>query len=108
VSGSGAQEAAWRELLVAAQELSDRVAATRPDRWAFRYLESSRRLPVVAPGSLSPADQAKLAGEQADLLVGVIWAVLDGLGLSDDDWEKGRLLAEKALQAVVEEGWSPL
>jgi hypothetical protein len=56
---------------------------------------------------MSPNEQHKLAEEQADLLVGVIWAVLDGLGLSDEEWEKGRLIAEKALQAVVEEGWSP-
>jgi hypothetical protein len=57
---------------------------------------------------MSPAEKTKHGAEQADLLVGVIWAALDGLGLSDDVWEKGRLLAEKALQAVTPEGWSPL
>jgi hypothetical protein len=57
---------------------------------------------------MSQAEKTKLAEEQADLLVGVIWAVLDGLGLSDEVWEKGRLLAEKALQAVTPEGWEPL
>jgi hypothetical protein len=57
---------------------------------------------------MSPTESHKLAEEQADMLVGVIWAVLDGLGLSVEDLEKGSLLAEKALQAVVEEGWSPV
>jgi hypothetical protein len=57
---------------------------------------------------MSPTESHKLAEEQADMLVGVIWAVLDGPGLSDEEWEKGRLLAEKALRDVAEEGWSPL
>ncbi len=83
------------ELLAAAQERFDRVTDTRADRWAFRYLESSRRLGQIPP-AMSPTESHKLAEEQADLLVGVIWAVLDGLGLSVEDWEKGSLLAEKA------------
>jgi hypothetical protein len=95
-----------RELLVAAGERAGATEA-RAGSWAYRYLESSRLL-VPAPAPLSPAEKTKLAGEQADLLVGVLFAVLDGLGLSDEDWEKGRSIAEKALQAVVEEGWSPL
>ena len=107
VSGSSAKRTAVQELLLTAQELFDRPTDTRADRWAFRYLESSRRLGQV-PQAMSPNEQHKLAEEQADLLVGVIWAVLDGLGLNDEEWEKGRLLAEKALQAVVEEGWAPL
>jgi hypothetical protein len=107
VSGSSAKKALQRELLVAAQERADRAADTRSDQAAWRYLESSRRLGQVPP-AMSPAEKTKLAAEQADMLVGVIWAVLDGLGLSVEDWEKGRLLAEKALQGVVEEGWSPL
>jgi hypothetical protein len=107
VSGFRAKKAARRELPVTAQELFDRATDTRADRWAIRYLESSRRLGQVPP-AMSPTEQHKLAEEQADLLVGVIWAVLDGLGLNDEEWEKGRLLAEKALQADVEEGWAPL
>jgi len=107
VSGSRAKRAALQELLDAPFELSDRAIDTGADRWAIRYLESSRRLGQVPP-AMSPTEQHKLAEEQADLLVGVIWALLDGLGLNDEEWEKGRLLAEKALQAVVEEGWSPL
>jgi hypothetical protein len=87
--------------------LADPTIRPPAERPAFRYLESSRLL-VPAPAPLSPAEKTKLGAEQADLLVGVIWAVLDGLGLSDEVWEKGRLLAEKALQAVVEECWEPL
>jgi hypothetical protein len=107
VSGSSARKAALRELLAAAQERLDRGTDTRADRWAFRYLESSRRLGQIPP-AMSPTESHKLAEEQADMLVGVIWAVLDGPGLSDEEWEKGRLLAEKALRDVAEEGWSPL
>ena len=107
MSGSSAKTAVCQELLVAAGERSDRTTNTRSDQAAFRYLESSRSLGQVPP-AMSPAEQHKLAEEQADLLVGVIWAVLDGLRLSDEEWERGRLLAEKALQAVVEQGWQPL
>ena len=107
VSGSSAKQAALRELLAAADERFDRLTDTRADRWAFRYLESSRRLGQIPP-AMSPTEQHKLADEQAEMLFGVIWAVLDGLGLSDDEWEKGRALAEKALREVADEGWSPL
>lgn len=107
MSGSSAKQAALRELLAAADERFDRLTDTRADRWAFRYLESSRRLGQIPP-AMSPTEQHKLADEQAEMLVGVIWAVLDGLGLSDDEWEKGRALAEKALREVADEGWSPL
>jgi hypothetical protein len=96
------------ELLHHTEEvLADPTTRPPAERPAFRYLESSRRLGQVPP-AMSQAEKTKLAEEQADLLVGVIWAVLDGLGLSDEVWEKGRLLAEKALQAVTPEGWEPL
>jgi hypothetical protein len=96
-----------RELLVAAQELSDRVTDTRTDRWAYRYLESSRLL-VPPPAPLDPAEQRKLTQGLADLVADVITAVLDGLGLQDGDWERGSELAEKALMAATQEGWEPL
>jgi hypothetical protein len=107
VSASSAKKAALRELLVSAQERFDRANDTRADRWAYRYLESSRLL-VPAPAPLRPADQRKLTHDLADLVADVITAVLDGLGLSDGDWERGRELAEKALTAVTQEGWAPL
>ena len=84
VSSSSAKRTAVQELLVAAQELSDRATDARAHHWAFRYLESNRRLGLVPP-AMSPTEQHKLAEEQADLLVGVIWAVLDGLGLNDEE-----------------------
>jgi hypothetical protein len=58
--------------------------------------------------SLPLADQVKLVETQADRVVGVITAVLDGLALSDEAWERGRKLAAEALRAVAVEGWSPL
>ena len=77
------------------------------DRRAVRYLESSRGLgPPSAP--LSPADQAKISYAQADLVVHVITAVLDGLGLSNEVWEQGCDIAMRELKAASEEGWSPL
>ena len=84
--------------------------ATPPeaDGPAIRYLESSRMLARQAPAELSSADQIKLVETQADRIVGVISAVLDGLRLSDEDWERGRKLAAEALRAVAAEGWSPL
>ena len=106
-SRSGAKKAAQLELLVAAQELSDRVTDTRADSWAYRYLQSSRLL-VPPPAPLSPAEQHKLAGEQADTMVDVLWAVLDGLGLTQEQHDRGLDLAIKALQEAAGPGWEPL
>ena len=97
-----------RELLVAAQELSDRASETRSEPWALRYLETSRPTSVLAPAPLSPADQAKISYAQADLVVHVITTVLDGLGLSNEVWEQGCDIAMRELKAASEEGWSPL
>ena len=107
LAGSGAKKAAQLELLVAAQELSDRVTDTRADSWAYRYLESSRLL-VPPPAPLDPAEQHKLAGEQADTMVDVLWAVLDGLGLTQEQHDRGLDLAIKALQEAAGPGWEPL
>jgi hypothetical protein len=57
---------------------------------------------------MSSADQRKLAETQADEIVHVILAVLDGLGLSEEDWDRGHDLASDALRAASAEGWSPL
>ena len=106
VSGFRAKKAAQRELLVTAQELSDRATDTRVDRWALRYLESSRLL-VPPPAPLDSAEQRKLTQELADLVAEVIGSVLDGLGLSDAEWQRGRELALTALTAATQEGWEP-
>jgi hypothetical protein len=76
--------------------------------WALRYLGSSRMLGRVAPPPPSPEERVKLAEEVADRVVTAIEAVLKGLNLSPEDWERGRKLAADALRAVAVEGWSPL
>jgi hypothetical protein len=77
-------------------------------RWAFRYLESSRPTSVLAPAPSSAADKAKLASQEADQMVGVIRAVLEGLNLSDADYTRGIDLAIKELRAAAGQGWDPL
>jgi hypothetical protein len=105
VSGSGATNAVLAEVLLAAREWAG-VAEAVSDDAAFRYLESSRLL-VAPPAPLDPAEQRKLTQDLADLVGEVIASVLDGLGLSDADWQRGRELAQKALTAATQEGWEP-
>jgi hypothetical protein len=57
---------------------------------------------------MSQADRLKLAEAQADEMAGVIRAVLDGLNLSDADFERGIDLAMEALRAASAQGWEPL
>ena len=104
VSGSDADDALFAQVVAAAQE---RAAEARSEEAALRYLESSRLL-VPPPAPLDPAEQRKLTADLADLVTHVITAVLDGLGLSDADWERGKKIAMEALMAATREGWSPL
>ena len=104
MSGSDADNVLVTQLLATAQE---RSTEARSNQAALRYLESSRLL-VPPPAPLDPAEQHKLTQEMADLVADVIAKVLDGLGLSDADWERGRNLAMDALTAVTQEGWAPL
>ena len=83
---------------------------TRPtlDRpWAIRYLETVRGFKPPPP-PMSPAEQRKLAELEADRMVGVIRAVLEGLKLSDADYERGLDIAIKALRDASTHGWEPL
>jgi hypothetical protein len=109
--GAGAHDGVRAGLLLHANAVlvSASEATERPltDRWAIRYLESSRGL-GPAPAPLSPADQAKMSYAQAELMVGVTTKVLDGLNLSDADFVRGIDIAMEALKAASEEGWSPL
>jgi hypothetical protein len=41
------------------------------------------------------------------MLVGVIRAVLDGLGLSDAEWKRGSEIASEAVRACSTPGWEP-
>jgi hypothetical protein len=75
--------------------------------WAIRYLETVRGF-KPAPAPMSQAEQVKLAEVQADRIVGAITAVLDGLGLSEEDRDRGRKLASDALRAASTHGWEPL
>jgi hypothetical protein len=76
-------------------------------RYALAYLASLSPRHLLYPPT-NPADLAKLADSQADMLVGVIRAVLDGLGLSNEDWERGSEIASDALRACSVQGWEPL
>ena len=112
-SRSKATTEATRALLAHVDAFGARVALAATDtrdstRWALRYLEACRPTSVLAPAPLSPADQAKISYAQADLVVHVIIAVLDGLGLSNEVWEQGCDIAMRELKAASEEGWSPL
>jgi hypothetical protein len=49
-----------------------------------------------------------MAYAQADQLVGVIRAVLEGLKLSDADYTRGIDLTIKELRAASAQGWEPL
>ncbi len=97
-----------RELLAAAGEITERAAETRSEPWAIAYLQANRPTSVLAPAPLSPADQVKLADIQADQMVGVLRAVLEGLNLSDEGYTRGVDLAIEALRASSSQGWEPL
>jgi hypothetical protein len=77
-------------------------------RWALRYLEASRPASVLATAPLSAEDKTKMAYAQADQMVGVLRAVLEGLNLSDADYTRGIDLAIKELRASSAQGWEPL
>jgi hypothetical protein len=113
VRRSRSKAAATRALRASVDALAAEVALGAADhtdstRWALRYLEAGRPTSVLAPAPLSPADQAKLAYAQADQIVGVIRAVLEGLDVSDADYARGIDLARKALRASSAHGWEPL
>ena len=104
---------ATRALLASVDALTAKVALRAADRldstrWALRYLEASRPTSVLAAAPLSPVDKAKLAYAQADQMVGVLRAVLEGLDLSDADYTRGIDLAIKELQEASGQGWEPL
>ena len=109
VSGPPAKVAVRAELLGRVHEAIDRTQLrASADGPAFRYLESSRNLPPVVPAPLPLADQVRLAHDQADRIVEVIDAVLDGLALNEKQYEQGRSLAASALRNAAAEGWEPL
>jgi hypothetical protein len=104
---------ATRALLANLDALTAKVALRAADRldstrWALRYLEASRPTSVLAAAPLSPVDKAKLAYAQADQMVGVLRAVLEGLNLTDADYTRGIDLAIKELQEASGQGWEPL
>ena len=76
-------------------------------RSAVRYLETVRGFKPPPP-PMSPAEQQKLAELEADQMVGVIRAVLEGLKLSDADYTRGLDIAIEALRAASTHGWEPL
>ena len=112
-SRSRAANEATRALLANVDALSAKVALRAADRldangWALHYLEAGRPTGVFVPANLSAEDKAKMAYAQADQMVGVIRAVLEGLNLSDADYTRGIDLAIKGLRASSSQGWEPL
>ena len=112
-SRSKAATNATRALRASVDALAAKVALQAADRndttgWALRYLEASRPTSVLAPAPLSAEDKTKMVYVQADQLVGVIRAVLEGLNLSDADYTRGIDLAIKELRAASSQGWEPL
>ena len=58
-----------------------------------------------------PADaqgKARLVSARADPMADDMSAVLDGLGLSEGGWERGRDIAVRELRAAAGQGWEPL
>jgi len=112
-SRSKAATDATRALLASVDALAAKVAIAAANhndsiRWALRYLEASRPTSVLATAPLSAEDKTKMAYAQADQMVGVLRAVLEGLDLSDADYTRGIDLAIKELRGASSQGWEPL
>jgi hypothetical protein len=112
-SRSKAATDATRALLASVDALAAKVAIAAANhndstRWALRYLEASRPTSVLATAPLSAEDKTKMVYAQADQMVGVLRAVLEGLNLSDADYTRGLDLAIKELRASSAQGWEPL
>ena len=112
-SRSKATTEATRALLAHVDALGAKVALAASDhndstRWALRYLEACRPTTVLVAPALNAADQLKLAAAQADEMAGVVRAVLDGLNLSDADFDRGIAIAIDELRKASAEGWQPL
>jgi hypothetical protein len=110
---SKAATEATRALLAQVDALAAKVALAASDthdstRWALRYLEACRPTTVVVAPALNAADQLKLAAAQADEMAGVVRAVLDGLNVSDADFDRGIAIAIDELRKTSAEGWQPL
>jgi len=106
-----ARRSAKQKARAAIREIAERALVVEPtqpgaSRYALAYLGSLSPRHLLYPPT-NPADLAKLADSQADMLVGVIRAVLDGLGLPDAEWERGSEIASDALRACAVEGWEP-
>jgi hypothetical protein len=79
-----------------------------PKGWALRYLEAGRPTSIFVPAHPSAEDMTKMAYAQADQMVGVVRAVLEGLKLSDEDYTRGIDIAIKELRAASAQGWDLL
>lgn len=102
---------ALRQARAAIREIAERALVIEPARpgacrYALAYLESlSSGHPIQPP--TNPAEEAKLTDPQAEMMVGVITAVLDGLGLPYDQWTRGSKIASEALRACSTQDWEP-
>ena len=105
------RRSAKQKARAAIRELAERALVVEPTqpgagRYALAYLASLSPRHLMYPPT-DPADQAKIAYAEADMMVGVITAVLDGLGLPDEGWQRGSEIARKALTACSRRGWEP-
>ena len=91
--------------------VSQRARSRQAADAAIGWLQACRPGEVLGPFIVVPADaqgNARLFSDQADLMADVMSAVLDGLGLSEGDWERGRDIAVRELRAAAGQGWEPL
>jgi len=96
------------EVLAGASQGGGSLQAARA---AIGWLQARRPGEVLGPVIVVPADahgRARLLSDQADLMADVMEAVLDGLGLSQEDWERGRDIALRELRAAAGQDWEPL
>jgi hypothetical protein len=112
---SRSAKATLTALLAHVEALDARLAAGTGSQqdatiWALRYLDSGRptQLPGQSQAGLSDSERAKLADAQADVVAGVITKVLDGMGLTDAQFEAGMEVAMKVLREASSAEWWPL
>jgi hypothetical protein len=76
----------------------------RADRYALAYLESLSPRHLLYPPP-DWAEHPKIADAQADLMAGVMRSMLDGIGVTDEQYERAIDIALEGLKAATVPGW---
>ncbi len=100
-----------RHAAEALDEVSQRARSPGAAGAAIGWLQARRPGEVLGQVIVVPADaqgKARLLSAQADPMADGMSAVLDGLGLSEGGWERGRDIAVRELRAAAGQGWEPL